>query len=55
MGLTRLMRKARLNRTVAKKRLQAIKKNNRKPTIKNVDIEAIKAEFANNIAKEADK
>jgi len=50
MAATSLKRKARKNRTVARKRVDNIQRLQQKPVIKNVDIEAIKAEFA-----EADK
>lgn len=46
MGVTELKRKARRNRAIANNKVNAIKQLLRKPTIKNVDIEAIKASFA---------
>ncbi len=46
MGATSLKRKARKNRVVAKKRVDNIQRLQQTPVIKNVDIEAIKAEFA---------
>ena len=52
MGITELKRKGRRNRTIASNKVNAIKQLLRKPTIKNVDIEAIKASFAEN--KKAD-
>ena len=51
MASTRLVRKALRNRTVSKRRVSAIKRLTSKPVIKNVDIEQIKEEFANNKAK----
>ncbi|MEQ8239322.1 MAG: hypothetical protein RIA69_08915 [Cyclobacteriaceae bacterium] len=53
MAVTRLERKGRKNKSRAKARVATIKRLNTLPTIKNVDIEAIKAEFAAN--KEAAK
>ncbi|MDH5607975.1 MAG: hypothetical protein OEY56_00720 [Cyclobacteriaceae bacterium] len=46
MAVTRLERKGRKNRVVSKKRTTNIKRLSSKPVIKNVDIEAIKEEFA---------
>lgn len=46
MAGTSLKRKARKNRVVAKKRVDSIQKLQQQPVIKNVDIEAIKADFA---------
>lgn len=46
MGITELKRKGRRNRAIANNKVSAIKQLLRKPTIKNVDIEAIKASFA---------
>jgi hypothetical protein len=46
MGITKLMRKGRKNRARANNKLEVIKQLLSKPTIKNVDVEAIKAEFA---------
>lgn len=46
MAVTELKRKARRNRAIATNKVNAIKQLLRKPTIKNVDIEAIKASFA---------
>ncbi len=46
MGVTELKRKARKNRARATNKIEVIKFLLTKPTITNVDIEAIKAEFA---------
>lgn len=46
MGVTRLKRKERKNRAIANNKQAAIKDLIKKPIIKNVDIEAIKKEFA---------
>jgi len=46
MGVTRLKRKDRVNKAVANNRVAQIKRLQQKPIIKNVDVEAIKAEFA---------
>ena len=46
MAVTELKRKARRNRAIANNKVSAIKQLLRKPTIKNVDVEAIKASFA---------
>lgn len=48
MAVTRLVRKAKKNRTVSKRRVAAIKRLTATPVIKNVDIEQIKEEFAKN-------
>lgn len=45
MAITRLERKGRKNKTVSKKRTSAIKRLSATPVVKNVDVEAIKAEF----------
>ena len=45
MGVSQLKRKTRRNRAVANNRVAAIKQLTLKPTIKNVDVEAIKASF----------
>ena len=45
MGVTELKRKARRNRAIATNKVNRIKQLLRKPTIKNVDVEAIKASF----------
>ncbi len=46
MAVTELKRKARRNRAIASNKVQQIKQLLRKPIIKNVDVEAIKASFA---------
>lgn len=46
MGVTDLKRKGQKNKTRASNRIAQIKDLLRKPDIKNVDVEAIKAEFA---------
>jgi hypothetical protein len=46
MAGTSLKRKARRNRVVAKQRVTSIQKLQQQPVIKNVDVEAIKADFA---------
>lgn len=46
MAVTRLERKVRKNRARAVNRQTRIKQLSRKPTIKQVDVEAIKEEFA---------
>ena len=46
MAGTSLKRKARKNRVVAKRRQDNIKRLSAKPVIQNVDVEAIKEEFA---------
>lgn len=46
MAVTRLERKGRKNKARANNRLVHIKHLNWKPAIKQVDVEAIKAEFA---------
>lgn len=45
MGVTELKRKGRKNKATANNRVARIKDLLRKPEIKNVDVEAIKAEF----------
>lgn len=57
MAVTRLERKGRRNISRAKNRVSNIKRLNTVPTIKNVDVEAIKKEFAKNApkAKKADQ
>jgi hypothetical protein len=47
MAVTRLERKAKRNRINATKATNRVKQLLRKPVIKKVDIEAIKASFAN--------
>ena len=51
MAVTRLKRKEKKNVARAKARVKEIKRLNKKPVIKNVDIEAIKAEFASKSTK----
>lgn len=51
MGVTRLKRKEKRNRAVANNRVARIKQLTKKPVIQNVDVEAIKAEFAAKAAK----
>lgn len=46
MAVTELKRKGRKNRAVANNKTARIKQLLAKPTIKNVDVEAIKASFA---------
>ena len=46
MAVTRLKRKDRRNAATATNRVERIKQLTRKPVIKNIDIEAIKAEWA---------
>lgn len=57
MAVTRLERKGRKNKNVAKNRVNTIKRLNAFPAIKKVDIEAIKEEFAgkSKVEKEATK
>ena len=55
MAVTRLERKGRKNKSRAKARVKRIKSLNEAPIVRNVDIEAIKAEFANKAAKPAKK
>ena len=56
MAVTRLERKGRKNKVVAKKRVKTMKRLSTKPVIKNIDIEAVKAEFdAKKEAKPAKK
>jgi hypothetical protein len=45
MGVTELKRKGRKNKTTASNRIARIKNLLRTPIVKNVDVEAIKAEF----------
>ena len=54
MAVTRLERKGRKNKNVAKNRVATMKRLNSLPSVKNVDIEEIKKEFASK-AKEAPK
>ena len=51
MAVTRLERKGRKNKNVAKKRVNTMKRLSTKPVIKNVDVDAIKAEFEAAAAK----
>jgi outer membrane biosynthesis protein TonB len=53
MAVTRLERKGRKNKSRAKARVATIKILNTTPVVKNVDIEAIKAEFAAKIKSAA--
>ena len=46
MAVTQLARKGRVNKTRSRQRNQLIKLLTAQPVIKNVDIEAIKQEFA---------
>lgn len=46
MGVTKLNRKERRNRAIATNKVSAIKQLTLKPTLKNVDVDAIKASFA---------
>ena len=48
MAVTRLKRKGRRNKVVAKKKLADVQRLSITPVIKNVDIEAIKEEFKKN-------
>ena len=50
MGVTALKRKDRRNKTIANNRVAGIKQLTKKPTYRNVDVEAIKAEFAAKVA-----
>ncbi|WP_165933471.1 hypothetical protein [Arundinibacter roseus] len=45
MGVTELKRKGRKNKATANNRVARIKNLLRKPIVRNVDVEAIKAEF----------
>ena len=61
MAITRLERKGRKNKNVAKKRVNTIKRLSSKPVIKNIDVDAIKATFTSTTksskskAKKSDK
>lgn len=46
MAVTQLQRKDRRNKAIAVNRKTYIKQMMRRPTIKNVDVEAIKQQFA---------
>ena len=48
MGVTELKRKGRRNKAVANNRTAKIKNLLRKPEVRNVDVEAIKAQFEAN-------
>ena len=48
MGVTELKRKGRRNKAVANNRKARIKDLLRKPEVRNIDVEAIKAQFAAN-------
>lgn len=48
MGVTELKRKGRRNKAVANNRVATIKNLLRKPEVRNVDVEAIKAQFEAN-------
>ena len=48
MGVTELKRKGRRNKAVANNRPAKIKNLLRKPEVRNVDVEAIKAQFEAN-------
>ncbi|WP_165795965.1 MULTISPECIES: hypothetical protein [Siphonobacter] len=45
MGVSQLKRKDRRNKSIANNRITTIKRLSLKPTIKKVDVEAIKASF----------
>lgn len=45
MSVTRLLRKDKRNKAKATNRLTIVKQLTRRPTLKNVDVEAIKKEF----------
>ncbi len=53
MAVTRLERKGKRNKAIANNRIAHIKYLNWKPEIKQVDVEAIKAEFEANKGKKA--
>ena len=56
MASTRLQRKARRNKSRAKKKVADIQRLNSKPVIKNVDVEELKKQFAQgNTGKKAEK
>jgi hypothetical protein len=55
MAVTRLKRKAKRNKNRASARVAKIKRLNKKPVIEQVDIEAIKEEFAKKAAKSSPK
>lgn len=51
MAITRLERKLKRARAKSKRRVATIKRLNAQPPVKNIDIEAIKAEFEKNASK----
>lgn len=51
MAVTRLKRKSRRNKNVAKEKIAVISRLNAKPVIKSIDIASIKEEFKKNISK----
>ncbi|MBC7391352.1 MAG: hypothetical protein H7329_19285 [Opitutaceae bacterium] len=53
MGVTQLARKSRVNKTRSRQRKQLLKLLTAQPVIKNVDVEAIKLEFASKKAAAA--
>lgn len=55
MAVTRLKRKAKRNKNRASARVAKIKRLNKKPVIEQVDVEAIKEEFAKKAAKSSPK
>jgi hypothetical protein len=54
MAVTRLKRKGKRNKAVAKARVQRIKQLTAKPPVKNVDAEALKAAFTKKTTKKAE-
>lgn len=54
MAVTRIERKQRKSKTLAKKKINTIKRLNAVPPIKKVDVEAIKAEFAKKAIPKSD-
>lgn len=53
MGVTRLKRKNRKDKTKSRVRRQTLKLQNAKPVLKSVDVEKIKEEFKANAEKKA--
>jgi hypothetical protein len=53
MGVTRLKRKGRRDKTKAAVRRQTLKIQNAKPVLKNVDVEKVKDEFKKGAGKKA--
>jgi hypothetical protein len=51
MAVTRLKRKDKRNKSIATNKIEAIKYLRQRPEIKLIDIDAIKAEFAQKAAK----